>query len=134
MTVNYFESSEKKEKTDSLLIVEKDDIQRKGLFVALMDNFSEIRLTNNPHEAIELVKIMKFSVIITESGFDSISEADLLNNLSRYNPDAFIIMLSSQLNDEIKTRLLETGAKLILEKPVVIYSLLKEINHFKNIT
>ncbi|MCX6151444.1 MAG: response regulator [Ignavibacteriales bacterium] len=132
MTTNYFNSSITKDKLDSLLIIEKDEIQRKGLIVAMMDSFTEIRLTNNPHEAIAIAKKRKFSVIISEAGFDVISGSELIKNLYACNPDSLIIVISSYLNEEIKTELQNAGAQLVFDKPIDIQTLLKEIFIFKN--
>ena len=133
MTTNYFNSSSGKKELDSLLIIEKDGSQRKGLMVALMDLFAEIRLTNNPLEAVELVKDKKFTVIITESDFDVISGNELVNILYKNNPDALIIIISSHLNEETKVELRNLGAKLIFDKPIDIPTLITEIDNFKNI-
>jgi two-component system response regulator AtoC len=132
MTTNYFASTSVQNIFSSLLIIEKDEIQRKGLIVALMDSFAEIRLTYNPHEAIELVKNRQFSVIISESDFASISGNDLIKNLQKYNPEALIIIISSHLDEELKTELQNLGAQMIFDKPIEIKELLNEIKTYKN--
>jgi DNA-binding NtrC family response regulator len=131
MTTNYFNSSNNNDRIDSLLIIEKDGIQRKGLMVALIDMFSEIRLTNNPHEAVELVKRRQFEVIISESDFDVISGNELIRILHKHSPDALIIIISSHLNEETKAELKNQGATLIFDKPIDIPTLINEINNYK---
>lgn len=132
MTTNYFASTSKQIIFNSLLVIEKDEIQRKGLIVAMMDSFAEIRLTSNPHEAIELVKNRQFSVIISESDFAVISGNELITNLHKYNPEALIIIISSHLDKESKIELQSLGAQMIFDKPIDIQSLIKEINNYKN--
>ncbi len=119
------------EKSGSLLIIEKDGFQRKGLMVALMDLFSEIRITNNPIEAIECAKKQQYSVIISECNFDVISGNRLVRYLLKLNPGALIIIVSANLNDETKCELKTEGAKLIFDKPIDIPTLITEINNYK---
>jgi DNA-binding NtrC family response regulator len=132
MTTSYFASSSIQEKLNSLLIIEKDEIQRKGLIIALMDLFAEIRLTNNPHEAIELVKIRQFNVIISESDFDVISVREFIMNIVKYNPEALLIIISSRLNEDAKTELRNSGAQMIFDKPIDIKELINDIKTYKN--
>lgn len=132
MTTNYFASSSIQEKLNSLLIIEKDEIQRKGLIIALMDLFAEIRLTNNPLEAMELVKSRQFTVIISESDFDVISGREFIMNIIKYNPEALLIIISSRLNEDTKNELKNCGAQMIFDKPIDIKELINDIKTFKN--
>ena len=132
MTTNYFASASKEILFNSLLVIEKDEIQRKGLIVAMMDYFAEIRLTNNPHEAIELVKNRHYSVIISECDFAVISGNELIKNLHKYNPEALIIIISSHLDEESKIELQSLGTQMIFDKPIDIQLVINEINNYKN--
>jgi response regulator RpfG family c-di-GMP phosphodiesterase len=127
MTTNYYQAVTSKKKIDSLLIIEKDDLQRKGLTVALMDYFNEIRSTDNPVEALHQSASKKFDVIISDYHFDIITGKELINKLIKYNSESRFFVFTVNLNDQCRNELKELGIDNVFEKPIDIKSLINKI-------
>lgn len=127
MTTNYYQAASSKKKIDSLLIIEKDDFQRKGLTVALMDYFNEIRSTDNPVEALHQSASKKFNIIISDYHFDIMTGKDLISRLIKQSPESRFFIFTVNLNDECRNELEELGIENVFEKPIDIKSLVNKI-------
>ena len=111
-------------KFPSVLIVEPDEAQRKGLAIALMDHFSVVKLTDNPLDAFRIIKNNHPSLIITEINFGVSNFVEVLKNFKSASPDTFLFIVSSFLNDKNREELSELQVDSIFEKPLDINSIL----------
>lgn len=127
MTTNYYKSLATKKVLNSLLIIEKDDFHRKGLTVALMDYFNEIRCFDNPLEALFQSVDKIHDVIISDYHFESITGKDLIKKLIKQNPESLIIVLTVNLTEECRNELQDLGIENVFEKPIDIKRLLDKI-------
>jgi len=126
MFSEFYSGSVSSSKFKSILIIEKDDIQRKGLAIAMMDYFNEMHLADNPSDANELLKEKHFSVIITDYKFNSSCNQDFIKNVRALNPDSVLIVISPDCDVELRNELYSAGVNQILEKPYDINQLLNE--------
>ncbi len=127
MTTSYYHSATSPKKSDSLLIIEQDNLQRKGLTIALMDYFNEIRSTDNPLEAIQQFASIKFDVIISDYHFDTITGKDLISRLVKYSPESRLFVFTVNLNDQCRKELKDLKIENVFEKPIDIKSLINKI-------
>ena len=129
MFSEFYSGSVSSSKLNSILIIEKDDIQRKGLAIAMMDYFNEMHLTDNPSEANELLKEKLFSVIITDYKSNSSCHKDFIKNVRALNPDSIVIVISSECDIELRNELYSAGVNQILEKPYDVNQLINEVKY-----
>ena len=129
MFSEFYSGSISSSKLNSILIIEKDDIQRKGLAIAMMDYFNEMHLTDNPSDANELLKEKLFSVIITDYKSNSSCHKDFIKNVRALNPYSIVIVISSECDVELRNELYSVGVNQILEKPYDVNQLINEVKY-----
>lgn len=99
------------------MILETDKSQRKGIALALMDFCSDIKLTGNPAEALELTAKDRFDIVITEIQFATEDGLEIVKSIRQQLPGAVIIVWSAYLGPRIRQRLENIGVQEVIEKP-----------------
>jgi DNA-binding NtrC family response regulator len=118
MTLKMYQSKSGERKTGSLLIIEPDSQQRKGIAVLLMDDFSDIAITGSLDEAFQLASEREFNIIITEADFGNMTGEAYLKKLRSLQPAARIIIITAD-TDSITDEILSLHKPvLLLEKPL----------------
>ena len=100
------------------MIIEKDKSQRKGIALALMDFCSDIKLTGNPGEALELAEKEVFDIVVTEIQFATEDGLEIVKNIRQRLPEAVVIVWSAYLSLRTQQRLKNIGVQEIIEKPI----------------
>jgi len=121
--------SETGQNTLQVLIVEADKAQRRGIALALQEDFLEIQTTSNPIEAIQLVKTNSYDAIISDIHFPIMDGVHAVILLRVYAPDAMFIVVSAPTNNHILNKLDDIGIQRFMEKPIELEILTKEIQH-----
>lgn len=111
----------------SLLIIDEDKYQRKGLTVALMDYFSSIEMTEDFDTAARFSDRQSFDVIITEFHFEKLDGIESIKILKHFFPEALIIVITKNINEESTNKLSEIGIDEIYEKPINLKQLIHSI-------
>ncbi len=111
----------------SLLIIDEDKYQRKGLTVALMDYFSSIEMTGDFDTAARFSDRQSFDVIITEFHFEKLDGIESIKILKHFFPEALIIVITKNINEESTNKLSEIGIDEIYEKPINLKQLIHSI-------
>jgi len=128
MILKSSEGKMKIQKLPALLILETDEIQSKGLAIALMKYFSTTHITHNPSEAIKLTRLNSFSLIISETHFESMNEFEVVKSLKRNNPDAEVFLTSSHFTPATRSRFAELDIRNFFEKPLEVKKIQQKIN------
>jgi DNA-binding NtrC family response regulator len=111
----------------SLLIIDEDKYQRKGLTVALMDYFSSIEMTGDFDTAARFSDHQSFDVIITQFHFDKLDGIESIKILKHFFPEALIILITKNITEENANKLSEIGIDEIYEKPINLKQLIQSI-------
>jgi DNA-binding NtrC family response regulator len=127
MTARFHETSTNHKIFDSLLIIEKDKIQRKGLAIAMMDMFKEIEMIIEPVEAIKLAANKNFDVILAVLNFEGESEIQEIKTLMKLNPAAKLIVICNELSEDVKRKIESVQVYKVFEKPFSVRSLIADI-------
>ena len=114
------------------LVIDTDDIQRKGLVLALKKNFYDIVSTSSPIEAIKIVKNKQIDVIITELKFTIIDGLEVIKSLKKSAPNAEFLIWSAHISKKLKTELEQNGIYRFISKPIDLKFLQNEIFNIIN--
>ena len=106
----------------SLLVIEPDPSLGRGISHALREMFSEIQHIENPIKAVSKLETNKFDVIICEICFKTIAGIPLIRLLRRKAPDSTILVLTSDMNQNIIAALAQCNV-IVIEKPLNIKKL-----------
>ncbi len=133
MTKSSRVSSANNKSLDSLLIIESDNLQRKGIAVALMDLFADLEMTSEAFDAIKLAANKNFQVIISEYSSDKSEHLESLKILRKLNPHSSIIILNNEPDSEKINLLTELNIYRFFNKPLSLSELLNAVESIKNI-
>lgn len=111
----------------SLLIVEEDLIQLKGLTIALMDYFTDIEAVRNPESAISICRQKKIDVLVMDYFFENLTGSNLLKFISEVDNSIKIFVISSQNIEEEINNFNSSLSIKCFEKPIDLSVLIKEI-------
>lgn len=131
MTKSSRVSSTNKKAFDSLLIIESDSLQRKGIAVAMLDHFSDLEMTAEAFDAIKLAAKKNFQVIISEYCSGKTENLETLRILRKFNPQASLIILNNEAENDENKILSDLNVYRYFDKPV---SLSKLLNAVESIT
>ncbi len=131
MTIRSKAVSNNDEKYDSLLIIESDKMQSKGIAMAMFDHFSDIDITAEPVEAIKLASNKKYQVIIAELKHKAKEDLEALKILRELNPFTILITLNNEVNPNGKSISSELNVYKSFDKPITLKTLLNAVEAIK---
>lgn len=116
------------------LILEPDKSQQKGFALAAMDYCSEIKLSDNPVEALVLINSSEFDIIISELKFPTADGLEIIKHFKYQLPKALILVCSAFIDHSTSKRLKNIGVKYIFEKPVSLEKIKQKITDYSKIS
>ncbi len=119
-------------KYDSLLILNSDKSLIRGVTVALIDYFSEVRATTNPKEAMLFLKNKNFTTIITGTDFLTDDGLEIIRELRKNNPFAKLLVVTSPLDEEVRKKIEMMNIQKIYEKPFDLQEIISDIKKMIN--
>lgn len=115
------------QRLSSVLVIDPDESHRRGTSLALKELFQEIKHVSRPQEALSLVAVESFDMIITEVRFPTTDGIKMLEGIRQVTPETPIIICSvhdvNVLGDVLETLKIDG----FLEKPVELESLKERI-------
>ncbi len=115
--------------TETILIVEDEEMLREFLKEALISNGYKVFMAQDGEEAIEIYSKHRdeIDVVLTDLGLPKMMGSELLERLKQLNPEVKVIIASGFINPEVKEEISKAGAKYFIQKPYSINELLKRI-------
>ena len=92
-----------------------------------MDYFSSIEMTGDFDTAARFSDHQSFDVIITEFHFEKLDGIESIKILKHFFPEALIIVIAQNINEESANKLSEIGINEIYEKPINLKQLIHSI-------
>jgi DNA-binding NtrC family response regulator len=90
--------------------------------------FDEITTVNNPKIALEIVKAVKFDVLITDIDMPNLNGAELVDEIYKEDKSIKIIVMTVIENYLAEDKTLNKKIILILEKPINLFKLADTLN------
>jgi DNA-binding NtrC family response regulator len=100
------------------LIIDAEEVQRKGMALALQGYFSEIDVSDNPLNAAQLIRQRHYHVIISDISFQTADGVQAVQLFRYLAPEAVLIIVSGYLHKPVERRLREMDLHSIWEKPI----------------
>ncbi len=114
-------------KYDSLLILNSDKSLIRGVTVALIDYFSEVRATTSPKEAMLFLKNKNFTTIITGTDFLTDDGLEIIRELRKNNPFAKLLVVTTPLDEGVRKKIAMMNIQKIYEKPIDLQEIIRDI-------
>ncbi|WJG08682.1 response regulator [Aliiglaciecola sp. LCG003] len=114
-----------------VLICDDSAIARKMAKRSLPDDFaSEVHLACNGHEALAKLQERHFALMLLDLTMPQLDGIGVLEEIKRHSIEVFVIVVSGDIQPEMKKRVAQLGALDFIEKPVDADKLLKILNRF----
>jgi len=110
----------------SLLVMEPETSQRKGIAVAVLDHVHEVRLTGSMAEAIRCCLERPFTVALLSLDLADPPSWEQLGAFRAAAPASRIIIAGPQITDT--GRLAQFGVRTVLEQPLDVRGLLSVLS------
>lgn len=104
-----------------ILIVDDEKFIRNGISAILLNSFGEnidVQLAKNGKEALEIIKINNFDLIITDINMPFINGIDLIKEIRKFNESINIIVISGYDEFEYARQCMKYGVRSYLLKPI----------------
>ncbi|MDH5717256.1 MAG: adenylate/guanylate cyclase domain-containing response regulator [Spirochaetia bacterium] len=102
----------------NILIVEDEELQRNVLVQIMTHLGFVVREAENAGRAVEILKNWQPGLILLDNYLPDKSGLNLLKEIKEENPNAKIVLMSSDFSEEIVRQALYEGAVDVLNKPV----------------
>jgi two-component system, cell cycle sensor histidine kinase and response regulator CckA len=104
---------------ETILIVEDEPLLYETTRITLVNKGYRVLYAKDGREAIDVYRqhFKEIQLVFTDLDLPKLSGAKLVETLLEINPTLKIIFASGYVNPEVKTKLLESGAKAFLAKP-----------------
>ena len=110
-----------------ILCTEDDPDTRELLILTLNFAGYEVICTDDPHQALELIKAEKFDLCLMDNWIPGISGDDLCKKIREVDSKTPILFYSGAAYQEDKDRARAAGAQGYLVKPVIESALVAEV-------
>ncbi len=115
--------------TKNILVVDDDQDIREITGQNLLNNGYQVSCVNNGNDAIEIIKLIEFDLIISDLSMPDMDGFELLKELSTIKADIPIIVVSGLGEDGCMLNIAKHfGADYTFEKPFDNNDLLKKVN------
>jgi len=113
-----FNDLKKNTAKNTVLIVDDNNLTRIGLKTALerRDRFDAVHEAKNGKQALEILKKIKPSLVITKMGLPDISNTELMEQITEINKKTKIIILSCNNNAETAIDAVQYGVRAYFSK------------------
>ncbi|MBS4028471.1 MAG: PAS domain S-box protein [Ignavibacteriales bacterium] len=115
--------------TETILIIEDEEMLGEVLKNVLEDNGYSILWAKDGLEAVEMYRIhqQKISAVVTDMGLPKLDGAAAFIKMHFINPKIKVILASGYLEPEIKSELFKAGAKEFIQKPYKHDEILRKV-------
>ncbi|MFZ4541323.1 MAG: response regulator [Rickettsiales bacterium] len=117
--IDVFNEAKKRRKTrypQYVMVVEDDLLTRRILSHAFKENYALI-LTQNAHEAVADYLLYAPDVVFLDIGLPDASGFDVLKQIIACDPDAYVVMFSSNHFPDNVSKAMDAGASGFIAKP-----------------
>ena len=113
---------------NKILVVDDEDIIREFLTEVLQDDYDVSSVTDGD-EAIELLKVNKFDLIITDLKMERVQGEEVVKFAQENDPNSKVIVISGYSSLYSVSQSVNNGAFAFLSKPFSIKELLKTVSN-----
>lgn len=113
--------------TIRILVVDDDPIFLLFLRDVLKDSGLRVVMAGNGHDALAETQLQPFDVIVTDFHMPGMSGIELIERVRAANPATEAILLTGELEDDLRERADEAGAVEVLHKPIEARDLLRSV-------
>ncbi len=113
--------------SDSILIVDDEEIIRESLSFILSKEGYAVREAENGKAALELVRNESFQLILTDLEMPEMKGIELLENVSRVSPETLVVIVTAYGSIDTAIAALRKGAVDYILKPVEFDELLVKV-------
>jgi PAS domain S-box-containing protein len=115
--------------SETLLIIEDEEMLRQLLRMVLEAKGYKVLTAADGEEGLAMYQLHRreITLILSDIGLPKLGGDDVFLNLKRLNPKVKVILASGYIDPEVKSRLIEAGANIFIQKPYVPYEILKSI-------
>lgn len=114
-----------------VLICDDSAIARKMVQKSLPENFaSEIHLASNGQEALAHLLEKPIALLLLDLTMPVMDGVEVLQEIKRLNIEVFVIVISGDIQPEMKQRVEQLGALDFIEKPVSAPKLAQILTRF----
>ena len=110
-----------------LIIVDEDKSLAHGIALALRFDFERISIVQSPLSIRDIIQDSSNTVIISEIRFSTVDGTEKIIELKESFPEIPIIVFSAYFSGKILGNLKKAGVSTILEKPIQMEKLRKEL-------
>lgn len=102
-----------------LLLVDDDDLVHRTLLYALKDTNLDIRTTDCPIKALEILKEEPFSIVLTDLSMPKMTGLELLKEIKHLYPNTTVIIMTGLATIKDAVSAIQKGAFDYISKPIV---------------
>ncbi|GAA0855684.1 response regulator [Aliiglaciecola litoralis] len=114
-----------------VLICDDSAIARKMVQRSLPENFaSEIQLACNGQEAVDKLREKPFALLLLDLTMPIMDGIEVLQEIKKHCIEVFVIVISGDIQPEMKLRVEKLGALDFIEKPVDPPKLMSVLQRF----
>jgi len=113
-----------------ILVVDDDTELTKAVEIALTSYDHDVQITNEPRDALKLIKEKNYDLIFLDLAMPEFSGVDVIEDLAKegtIKEKKIVIFTASAINDKQLKNLIDLGAHSALRKPVDIDALIDKI-------
>jgi DNA-binding NarL/FixJ family response regulator len=120
------------ESTRRHILILDPDRDHGELFVRALETRRDCKcyLALKEEEAIDLLKDIRFDLLLIDMGALGLGDFNLLKRIKRLSPDVIVVVDAYLHQQELISRALALGAHGYIIKPIKVDSLRKKINDF----
>jgi YesN/AraC family two-component response regulator len=111
----------------SILVVDDEELSRKGLSTFLLKWGYEVDAARNGKEALELFKKKRYDLLITDIVMPDITGIELLKSIKAFTPETGVIIVTGYGKVDSYLESMTSGAFEYLNKPINFSILRKTI-------
>jgi len=102
------------------LVTDDSKLARLSLIKSLKANIAdeEILQATNGAEALEIVKVQKPDIVFLDLTMPIMDGYEALVKMLEINPKLKVVVVSADIQEQAKTRVINLGAKLHVQKPI----------------
>ena len=105
------------EKQYKILVVDDELSMREFLDVLLSKEGYKLSLASNGKQAVKLIQINSYDLVLTDIRLGDITGLDVLNEVKKKDPDTVVIMISAYSTTQIAVEAMNQGAYDFVPKP-----------------
>ncbi|MCF6440272.1 response regulator [Pseudoalteromonas luteoviolacea] len=115
----------------SVLVCDDSTVARKQVMRCLSSNLDvEIRQAKNGQEAVEILQNLQIDLLCLDLTMPILDGIGVLEAIKANKIETYVVVISADIQDQMKVRVAQLGALKFLEKPVKPEQLLSLLNEY----